>query len=142
MLRDDHLRILEAVLDAIIPRCDERGMPGAGEAGVADHINKAILRSPELEPGIVAGLSALGSAFADRSPTERAQALVELSADQPGFVPGLLFHTYQGYYESPAILEALDLPPRPPHPKGYEMEPSDLSLLEPVRARGKLYRDC
>ena len=142
MLRDDHLRILEAVLDAIIPPCEELGMPGAGEAGVALHISQAIEQSPEIEPGIAAGLSALGSEFPGRAPSERAQALVELSADQPGFVPGLLFHTYQGYYESPKVLEALDLPPRPPHPQGYEMEPSDFSLLEPVRARGKLYRDC
>jgi hypothetical protein len=25
---------------------------------------------------------------------------------------------------------------------GYEMDPGDLSLLEPVRRRGKLYREC
>jgi hypothetical protein len=31
---------------------------------------------------------------------------------------------------------------RPPHPKGYEMAPHDLSLLDPVRRREKLYRDC
>jgi len=30
---------------------------------------------------------------------------------------------------------------RPPYPKGYQVEPGDLSLLNPVIARGKIYRD-
>ena len=59
-----------------------------------------------------------------------------------GFLPVLLFQTYQGYYQIPAVLAALGLPPRPPHPKGYEIEPNDLELLEPVRAREKMYREC
>ena len=32
--------------------------------------------------------------------------------------------------------------PRPPFPLGYEQPPDDLSLLDPVRERPKLYRDC
>jgi hypothetical protein len=31
---------------------------------------------------------------------------------------------------------------RPPYPKGYQVVQGDLSLLEPVRARGKIYRDA
>jgi len=53
----------------------------------------------------------------------------------------LMFHAYIGYYQHPRVIEGLDLPPRPPHPKGYEMAPNDLSLLEPVRKRGKAYRE-
>ncbi len=30
---------------------------------------------------------------------------------------------------------------RPPHPKGYEMEPTDFSLLDGVRRRERLYRE-
>jgi hypothetical protein len=39
------------------------------------------------------------------------------------------------------VLEALDLEPRPPHPEGYATVEGDLSLLEPVRRRGRKYRE-
>jgi hypothetical protein len=32
--------------------------------------------------------------------------------------------------------------PRPPFPEGFEVEEGDWSLLDPVRARPKLYRDA
>jgi len=31
--------------------------------------------------------------------------------------------------------------PRPPFPKGFTIEEGDWTLLDPVRRRGKLYRD-
>ena len=65
----------------------------------------------------------------------------ELSAAEPAFFPTLTFVAYVGYYQQTRIVESLGLEHRPPHPKGYEMEPSDLSLLDPVRRRGKLYRE-
>ena len=40
------------------------------------------------------------------------------------------------------VLVGLGLEPRPPHPKGYELEPGNLDALERVRARGKLYREA
>ncbi len=52
----------------------------------------------------------------------------------------LIIGAGEGYYQNTATLAALGLPPRPPHPLGYEIEENDLSLLEPVRARKKLCR--
>jgi hypothetical protein len=46
------------------------------------------------------------------------------------------------YYQHPKALEGLGLEPRPPHPKGYDLEPGNLDALERVRARGKLWRDA
>ena len=54
---------------------------------------------------------------------------------------GVLFQTYAGYYQNPAVLEALGLEGRPPHPKGYEIGPDDPQLLDPVRARAPFYRE-
>ena len=64
------------------------------------------------------------------------------AASDPGFVPLLIAPTYVNYYEQPSVLLALGLEPRPPHPLGHTLEPGDLSLLDPVRRRPKLYRDC
>src|SRR6516162_1999713 len=40
------------------------------------------------------------------------------------------------------VMRSLGLEPRPPYPKGFEVEQGDWSLLDPVRARPKLYRDA
>jgi len=141
MLSEEHARALAAVLDAIIPPDAARGMPGAGEVGVADHVASVLERSPELAWAVTAGLAALEPGFADLEPAARAPVLNALAASQPAFLPGLLFHAYQGYYQSPAVLEALGVPGRPPHPRGYEVEANDLSLLDPVRAMPRRYRD-
>jgi hypothetical protein len=39
------------------------------------------------------------------------------------------------------VLEALGIEGRPPHPKGYTIEPTDWSLLDPVRRRSRRYRE-
>ena len=66
----------------------------------------------------------------------------EVGASHPGFVESLVFHTYNGYYQNPAVTVAIGLEARPPHPVGYELEPGDLGLLDAVRRREKLYRDA
>jgi hypothetical protein len=68
--------------------------------------------------------------------------LNEVSAVDAGLVPSLMFVAYTTYYLEDRVIAALGLEARPPHPKGFVMGPSDPSLLAPVRARGKLYRDC
>ena len=37
-------------------------------------------------------------------------------------------------------MRSLDMEPRPPFPLGYTLEEGDWSLLDPVRARPKFYR--
>ena len=138
MLSKEQTRTLVNVLDTIIPANTQRGMPAAGQLGVADYV----VRAADLESIVAAGLSALIDAgFDDLDSSRRVDALNEVASSQPGFLPVLLFQTYQGYYQNTATLAALGLPPRPPHPLGYEIEENDLSLLEPVRAREKLYRE-
>ena len=98
---------------------------------------------PGFDAVIVAGLAALDALARERGaagfaalPREERTAVLKAYAErEPGFVPGLVFQTYTAYYLEPRVVEALGLEARPPHPKGYEMEPNDLSLLDPVRAR-------
>ncbi len=58
-----------------------------------------------------------------------------------GFLPGLLFHSYVAYYRDDRVLETLGLEARPPFPKSFPLEPGDLSRLEAVRRRPRIYRD-
>jgi hypothetical protein len=142
-------RALTSVLDAIVPPDPAAKLPGAGELGLVDHIAEAARRSPELEPVLRRGCALLdelarargGGDFAELGPAERAEVLNESAAGEPGFLQSLIFHTYVGYYQNRRVLEALALAPRPPHPDGYALDAGDLSLLDAVRRRPKLYRE-
>jgi hypothetical protein len=141
---------LACVLDLLIPSSGDGRMPGAGELGLAVQIERVLARDPGLRAVVAAGIEALedlarergAPAFAALAGSERLAALNEVAAAQPGFLPGLLFHTYVAYYQEGRVLEGLGLDPRPPFPTGHVLEPFDATLLEPARRRGKLYRDA
>jgi hypothetical protein len=143
-------RALAAVLDALVPASEDGRLPGAGALDLVREVEEAVRRSPDLGVALRFGLAALEAlahrrepgGFAALAAPEREAALRELTAEQPGFVGGLLFHAYGAYYRHPRVLEGLGLEPRPPHPLGYAMETGDLGLLDPVRRRPPLYRRC
>ena len=145
----DQQRGLAAVLDEIIPPSGDGTLPGAGALGLAAFVDEALDRTPALRPLIVAGLAAAdelargrgADGFATLRAPERRAALDELSATQPAFLPSLTFHSYVGYYQDGRVIEALGLEDRAPYPRGYDMEPSDFTLLDPVRQRPKLFRE-
>ena len=47
----------------------------------------------------------------------------------------------QCYYRDDRVMRSLGMEPRPPFPKGLEVEQGDWSLLDPVRERPKFYRE-
>jgi hypothetical protein len=145
----DAARTLAAVLDELIPPSSDGRLPGAGAVGLVEYLEGVCQQTPDLRPALDGGLVALAElarendaeSLADLPQPDRAALLHELTSRAPAFLPGLLFHTYAGYYQQPAVLEGLGLPPRPPFPEGYTLELGDLGLLDPVRARARLWRD-
>ncbi len=145
---EDERRLLAHVLDEIIPPHDDGRLPGAGELGVATHVENALGTTPDLARIIADGLAALENiarrraprGFAALSREERLAVLNELAPTEHAFPPIFYLQAYAGYYHHPRVLEVLGLDPRPPHPQGYRMEPDDLTLLEKVRQRPKMYR--
>jgi hypothetical protein len=141
----DQQRTLALVLDVIIPPDPARGLPGAGEVGVGAQVERALGSLPDMRAMVEQGLADVeaqsqerhGRPFAALAADERAALLAE-----HGFVFALTLQAYGGYYQQERVLSALGLEPRPPHPAGHPMAPSDLSLLDPVRARGKRWREC
>ena len=146
----DERRALASVLDLVIPRSRDGRMPAAGELGLAAQIERVAQRDPGLRGALATGVAALGenarrrggADFVTLAESDRLAALKEVAAAQPGFLPGLIFHTYVAYYQAGRVLEGLGLAPQPPFPKGHVLEPFDAALLEPARRRGKLYRDA
>jgi hypothetical protein len=138
---------LAAVLDEIIPASPDGSLPGAGALEIGSYVEEKLGAAVE---AVAAGLAALDQLAQERGATsfravpkdERLALLNEVAESHTGLLGSLIFHGYGGYYQSPQVVENLGLEARPPHPKGYELEPGDRGLLDEVRARTKLYRDA
>lgn len=149
-MTDAHARTLSSLLDRIIPPSADGRLPGAGALGLAAHVAEAMRRAPEIELAILPGLDGAeamaqaryGRSFHQLSEDEQRTVTEDLEASHPALMPALAFHAYVGYYQHPRIVAALGLEARPPHPQGYAMAPDDLTLLEPVRRRGKRFREA
>lgn len=145
-----NVQLLALVLDELIPPRPDGLLPGAGTLGVGAVVEHAAAGAPELEQLLAQGLAALDDVarrsgvegFAALSPAARTVALRDMERAAPMFVPTLLTLACVGYYSAEPVVAALKGTARPPHPLGYELEPDEQSLLDPVRARGKLYREC
>jgi hypothetical protein len=149
-MTDDDERLLTALLDEIVPPSSDGRLPGATELDLTTHIRRTVERTPMLGPVLDYGVTTLADlartkhpgGFAALSRQERAALFQEFAATDQFFVPAFLFLVYSGYYQHSRVVTALGLEPRPPHPGGYPMAADDLTLLEPVRRRGKMYREC
>ena len=145
---DGSRALLCEILDEIIPPSADGSFPGAGELGVGERIEERLAQQPEFGGIVEQGLASIGRLAERRSPSgflglagsERAALLREVEAAEPAFFGALVMSTYFGYYTDPRITDRLGVR-NPPQPDGYDLEPGDLSLLDPVRARPKLWRD-
>lgn len=141
-------RLLAALLDELVPPRADAELPGAGSLGLADAVDRAAAENPALASVLAETLERLadlaqqhgGAPFADLEPETRRVALDALAAQAPGCLPALCFLTYAAYYRDIRVLEALGHPPRAPYPLGYDVPPTDFSLLDPVRRRAPFYR--
>jgi hypothetical protein len=71
----------------------------------------------------------------------RVSLLDQMRTRDPGTLQQLALDIVTCYYQQDRVLEGLGMEARPPFPTGYQVEQGDLSLLKPVIARGKIYRD-
>lgn len=149
-LNDDQRRALAPLLDGYIPRSADGTMPGAGELGIAADLDEALQRVPAMHAMLTASLAALdrlaqarGAArFTALAADQQAEVMTELSCSEHAFPPMLMLYTFGCFYKHPRILAHYGLEARAPHPEGYTVAPTDLSLLDPVRKRGPIYRAC
>jgi hypothetical protein len=142
MLTADQCRSLRCLAEIMIPASAEYGVPGAGDDAIFAEILRNLGRDAEHVATLVLTLDEIaGGVFADMEAARREAAAARLykSGGEP------LMHIeriiVQCYYRDDRVMRSLGLEPRPPFPKGFELEQGDWSLLDPVRARPKLYRE-
>lgn len=158
ILTAQQLALLAAIQDRLIPAQDE--MPGAGDAGCAQTLDRFLSERPALRRPVIDALNAIEAAagrsaqataedepnsthvaFLTLSNSERDAALSAVEAAHPDLFKTLLHQTYTAYYTNPAVLLILGW--NPPQPDGFPTPPPfDESLLENVKRRGKIWRDA
>ena len=157
ILAAHQVALLEAIQNRLIPAQDE--MPGAGDAGCAQTVDRFLKERPALRRPIFAALNAVEAAagecaqaaaddeasthvaFLALSIAERDAVLRAVEAAQPDLFRTLVNQTYSAYYTNPTVLLILGW--NPPQPEGHPTPPPfDEALLENVKQRGKLWRDA
>lgn len=137
-LSADDADLLRALANRLIPASAEYGVPGAGDARIfADIVSEMHGRTAALG-GLLDVLRRVGLQGVLEAPLGDllAQAQPASGGSFFAFAAALI----SAYYRDDRVMASLDMEPRPPFPKGYAVEEGDLSLLDPVRARGPIWR--
>ena len=136
-------RDLQAIAGVMIPPSIEYSVPGADDALIMADITGSIGRDFAAVRTALQALAALSSgAFADLDAMRRASVAEVFLARTDAAVATLSRVVLQCYYRDDRVVRSLGLEPRPPFPKGHVLEQGDWSLLDPVRARPKMWRDA
>jgi hypothetical protein len=143
MLSADQCRALRCLAEMMIPASAEYAVPGAGDDAIFGDILQSL--GPDWGPAmaVLQRLDALaGEPFADLDRQRRDAVAAKLRGTAGGALAYLTRIILQCYYRDDRVMRSLGMEPRPPYPNGFEVEQGDWSLLDPVRARRKLYRDA
>ena len=141
-LSAEQSRSLRVLAGAMVPASDEFGVPGADDDLIFADVVASLGRDTPQVALALARLDAWsGGRFADLV-TDRQQALSQRLRDEaPALALVLVNVVVRCYYRDDRVMRSLNMELRPPFPKGFELEQGDWSLLDPVRARGKAYRE-
>ena len=126
----------------MIPASAEYGVPSAADDAIFGDILQSIGPDAGHVTAVLEALDAMsGSPFADLNPQRRDAIAAQLRETGGEALVYLTRIILQCYYRDDRVVRSLGMEPRPPFPKGFEVEQGDWSLLDPVRARPTLYRD-
>lgn len=133
---------LRCVVAHMIPASIEYGVPGADDDRIFADIVASLDREAEAVRQTLALLNQMADGAFHTLPRDRqASALQKLRQENSGLTAALVAATTRCYYRDDRVMRSLGMDVRPPFPKGFDVPQGDWSLLEPVRARGKIYRD-
>ena len=143
-LNEEQERTLIVLLNLIIPPSEDGKMPGAADVGFFAHMHNENL-FPWIRKGLLSIVkeshNQFGQEFSALRGSEQTQLIDRLRRRHFRFFSRLTSQVIQCYYQHDQVLEAIGVEARTPFPEGYLVEEGDLTLLEPVYERGKIYRD-
>ena len=130
-------KLLDGILDVLIPQNPTRGIPGAGELGVADFLIECAAKDESFDVAI--------RMLLERASDGNIEDVRRIETEASDAFARLLEQSYKGYYSRADIRAKFGVGAHPPHPEGYKVAPEPPELMEtltaPVRVRGQAYRD-
>jgi hypothetical protein len=116
-------------------------VPGADDELIFKDILRSLERDHDDICRALAHLAALaGGAFADLGSERRTEVAASFRDTGGAPLAALVRVVLLCYYRDDRVMRSLGQEPRPPFPKGHVIEQGDWSLLDPVRARSRMYR--
>lgn len=142
VLGHEQTEALRAIAAAMIPACAEPAMPGADDDRIFADIVASTGRDTETLRGILDELvAACDGDLAQLHDAGPGTLLARFRARRPHQAAIIERVVCQCYYRDDRVLATIGMEPRPPFPLGYSIPAGDWSLLDPVRARGRTYRE-
>ena len=142
-LSETETRSFRCLAGLMIPASTEFSIPGADDETIFADIVASLGRDTPYVHEALRSLDALaGGAFADLDASRQwsvAQKFRETAGTPLRFLTQAVV---QCYYRDDRVMRSLNMEVRPPFPKGFTVEQGDWSLLDPVRARPKFYREA
>jgi hypothetical protein len=140
-LTAERVRDFRALAGIIIPPSTMYGVPGADDERIFNDVLRSLERDRDDVGRALAQLADLaGGAFADLEPARRAEVAAGFRAAGGAPLAALVRVVLLCYYRDDRVMRSLGQEVRPPFPKGHVVEQGDWSLLDPVRARPRMYR--
>jgi hypothetical protein len=141
ILTDSEFADFRCLAGMIIPPSAKYDLPGADDGTIFADIVGSIGREADPVRSALARLRTLaGGSFAALDAARRAEVALLLRGQGGVDVAVLTRIVLLCYYRDDRVMLSLGLEPRPPFPKGHEIEQGDWSLLDPVRARAPFWR--
>ncbi len=139
----DELASLRLIAGMMIPASAKHDVPGADDDAIFAEITRSFGRDAALVKQALGYLHTLsGGPFAALDAGQRAAVAADFRKGGGLALMRLSNIILQCYYRDDRVMRSLGMEPRPPFPQGFEVEQGDWSLLEKVRARGKIWRDA
>ena len=140
-LAAEQVRDLRALAGMIIPASAAYGVPGADDERIFNDILRSLERDRDDVGRALAHLATLaGGAFADLGAERRTEVAAAFRDAGGAPLAALVRVVLLCYYRDDRVMRSLGWEPRPPFPRGHVVEQGDWSLLDPVRARPRMYR--
>ena len=140
-LTDAEARDLRALAGLMIPASTTYKVPGADDDLIFADIVKNLERDTEDTRTALAHLVKLsGGAFADLSEDRRREVAATFKKEGGAPLFALNRVVLLCYYRDDRVMRSLGQEPRPPFPKGHDVEQGDWSLLDPVKTRAPIWR--
>jgi hypothetical protein len=140
-LTAEQIRDLRALAGTIIPPGPAYGVPGADDDKILSDVLRSLERDHDDICRALAQLVTLsGGAFAELGPERRAEVATAFREAGGAPLAALVRVVLFCYYRDDRVMRSLGQEPRPPFPKGHVVEQGDWSLLDPIRARPRMYR--